>query len=760
MKITFNILLIYNLFCYASIYQEIHAADKSEDSQSRVPNMQVWGVTEEDADYLFENCQDLVCIVEGGSYTRLNNNWKEVLGWDLEELYSRPYIDFVHPKDVQKTLQYEAYPNRFGLLNRFRTKEGGYRWLDWIVLPRLGEQKERNCSIQLARDITERKVLEKEARRHLKYVSKDLSAENTLLSGLSKIQSAYIKDIFGGITENQFAKKAIIKSFILATKSRFGVIATFWPDGHPKITLSKAYIRLSTATPSEKSLKRIEITSYPHQRRRIKNLLKETINKQEYLIKSLQQSNFSAGEDQEPFPLLNFLSIPLLLKNEVIGIVGLSGSDLGYSQELVDWLAPFCALSTRIINEERSYKRIESDRLRKVKEAEEEAKARVAFSSHISHEIRTPLTGMIALLDLINPSPLPDEERDYLRITKSSAASLLQITNDILDFSKIEMSQLKLETIQFNPFSVVKEVTELLAPQMESKGLTMKYTIDHAVPDNFVGDPTRFRQILFNLIGNAIKFTEKGGIRISLKVKAYLEKQTQQQIPGLYCAVKDTGIGISEEGRSLIFKPFKQADATVTRQFGGTGLGLYISQQLCKLMNGDIGFKSEVGKGSTFYFYIPLRQQPKAKVESQEDKPLISTQIPPSLRVLVADDNVVNQIVIKALLNKLGCQITTVSNGKEALEILNREKFDIVLMDGQMPIMDGLTATRYIRESYDRIALPIIGVTASALKEDREEFFGAGINGYLEKPINMPHLKEEISRCLLENKYAFNLHNT
>lgn len=512
-----------------------------------------WGLTIEEVEYIFKTSKDFVCILEfGGHFKRLNQTWEEQLGWELQDLLDVPYINFVHPDDVEKTLAYEKEFTPTGLTNRYRCKDGTYCWIDWI--------------------------------------------------GISSIR---------------------------------------------------------TEEPGKTN----------------------------------------------PYPL-----------------------NIGRNVTIV--------------------KLLELKKERRHREAEL-CKKKSNFLAHMSHELRTPLTGLLGLLNLINKSNLPEEDLNYLNLAHNSGVHLLSVLNNILDVTKIEESQVKLEAIEFSPLSILEETVEILGLNAKEKDVKLNLITSPKVQHNLVGDPTRFRQILFNLIGNAIKFTNKGTVSV------FLDANDTNEYCTLIGEISDTGIGISPEIQENLFSIFFQADASMLRKFGGTGLGLFISKKLCNMMGGDLTLlSSEEGKGSTFRFSLNLE---KAKKEDILQIDMPTTTAPNNLanvRVLVVDDNTTTQLLLSSILKKEGCSVTSVFNGLEALEAVTTGGYDIVLMDGEMPVMDGLEATKKIRKSFSAESLPIIGVTAHAMIKDRERFLEVGMNGYLTKPIQKAGLFAEILRCLAETGHS------
>jgi PAS domain S-box-containing protein len=398
----------------------------------------------------------------------------------------------------------------------------------------------------------------------------------------------------------------------------------------------------------------------------------------------------------------------------------------------------------------------------------ESAELKTQFLTNMSHEIRTPMSGVLGMTHLILNTPLNEEQRDYATTIRSSAEALLVILNDILDFSKIEAGKLNFESLDFNLAGTVHGAVQLLAQQATTKGIELKIAMGPDVPRWVRGDPVRLRQILLNLIGNAIKFTNEGGVEVKLALNGSTANQVE-----LGVSVRDTGIGIPEEACRKLFRPFVQADGSTSRRHGGTGLGLAICKQLVERMGGGIDCDSVPGEGSTFRFTVKLGKgiaeddsrfgqtgKPTSRLAeaaaaqqiaraSKSDSPVSAGGGLRSgvLRVLVAEDNVVNQKVALRMLQMLGCEAEVASNGREALAALDRASYDLILMDCQMPEMDGYQATAEIRRRESGPGrIPIIALTAHAIQGAREKCLEAGMDDYLSKPIEPNALSAALLR--------------
>ncbi|MBI3602428.1 MAG: response regulator [Candidatus Omnitrophica bacterium] len=378
--------------------------------------------------------------------------------------------------------------------------------------------------------------------------------------------------------------------------------------------------------------------------------------------------------------------------------------------------------------------------------AEEANSAKSIFMAKMFHEVRTPMNTVIGMLDLTLDTPLNDEQKDNLIVARDFAQNLSSLIDDTLDLSRAEAGKVVIEEVEIQVADIIKNVCKGFFVLARNKQIDLLWFIDPQIPRILIGDPVRLRQVLMNLINNAVKFTHQGKVEVHTKVESLTDKD---------CMIKfdiiDQGIGIPQQNLATIFDLFTQAHNSTARRYGGTGLGLTICKKLVEMMYGQIWVDSVEGQGSTFHFTIMFGYRPHALLKMKEnadgqDTALALPEEFKHLRILVAEDSVVDQRITVKILQKLGWQVMAVANGQEVLNILNQQSFDVILMDDQMPLLDGVAATRVIRreEKHTGLHIPIIAMTANAMAGDRERYLSGGMDGYVSKPIDRRVLYNEI----------------
>ena len=387
------------------------------------------------------------------------------------------------------------------------------------------------------------------------------------------------------------------------------------------------------------------------------------------------------------------------------------------------------------------------DALMKAKKiAEEATKAKSEFLSNMTHELRTPLNGVIGLSEIVLNEKLDENVREMLENIRFSANHLSGVINEILDFSKIEAGKITFDELQFNLPQLINNNHKNLSLSAKKKGIDFILEYDNSIPQSLRGDPVKLNQILNNIIGNAIKFTENGFVKLTCKLKNY---DKDEELAIIEFIVVDTGIGIKKDQIKNIFNSFIQSDNTISRKFGGTGLGLTITKNFIELQGGTIDVTSKHGKGSTFTFDLPFKHEKNAPVFKEAENPFENKAV--NANILVVDDVMINQLVVSKILSKWNSAVDIASSGKEALYLLKQKKYDLVLMDVQMPEMSGIEATKIIREDgeYSDVSnIPIIAFTANAFEESQKQVLDAGMDGFISKPVNPEKLFNEIKSII------------
>jgi signal transduction histidine kinase/DNA-binding NarL/FixJ family response regulator/HPt (histidine-containing phosphotransfer) domain-containing protein len=442
-------------------------------------------------------------------------------------------------------------------------------------------------------------------------------------------------------------------------------------------------------------------------------------------------------------PWMNALLLSLILSNVLGILVAIRLGNLRRAEFKANWDLKASQQELRLEIARRE--QIEES-LKQAKEAAEAAtRAKGEFLANISHEIRTPLNGVLGMIGLLLDSGLTKEQYEHARILKYAAGTLLALLCDVLDLSKIEAGRLELEETAFDTAVLWSGTESLLKVKAREKGLNLSWIVVEAVPPRLRGDSKRLQQILLNLGNNAVKFTHKGGVSVRVDV----DEQSEEGVL-LHFSVSDTGIGIAPDKVRTIFDRFTQADSSTTRRYGGTGLGLAISSELARAMRGDMWVESELGRGSTFHFTARLRRAESTDAPGvRPAEPIAPPASLAGLKVLLAEDSDINQAVVLEMLKRQGCEVAVASTGKEAVEAFESHPFDVVLMDLQMPDMDGFEATRIIRARESSGRVPIIAQTAFAFAQDRDRCLKAGMDDYVSKPLSASRLIEVIERYVL-----------
>lgn len=659
-----------------------------------------------------------------------NKTWLNFIGCNFEAEIDNDWLTSVHPDDKEscQNIYLSSFNHHFPFQMEYRMRryDGEYCWFFNVAIPRYDRSGEFLGYIGSCTDISDRKIAENKLQQQFN--------KNLLLTTITdKIRQTLNPEEIFATAAQEIGKAFEISHTLIFTyqssdinhKKKIICVSEFIKDNVPSLLgLSIDNTNIETFLHTEKAIAIPDVYNHPL-------LLQfQTELEARNITSLLVCSTFYQNKVNGSIVLYNSHKYHLW-SDEEIELLEAVASQLGIAIAQADLLKREkqrlhqLALKNKLLQQAR-------------KEADLANQSKSEFLAMMSHEIRTPMNGVIGMINLLQDTPLNLEQLDYIKTIRHSGESLLVIINDILDFSKIESGKLELENQPFNLLESVKSVIDLLQFQAKDKNLQLTYSYDSENPLFFRGDVTRIRQILVNLIGNALKFTEKGSVTLNVICNYYLDNEYK-----IIFSIEDTGIGIPPERQNRLFKAFSQVDATVSRKYGGTGLGLAISKRLAEIMGGTMWVKSEMGIGSTFYFTIMTEIAEQIREDKKTLTVETSNSVHNALKILLAEDNKVNQKVALLTLKKLSYQADVVTNGLEVISAVQSQNYDVIFMDVQMPKMDGLQATQWIRQNLP-IQPYIIAMTANAMEGDRQICLESGMNDYISKPIKVECIQQAL----------------
>jgi len=689
---------------------------------------------------LAENSEDIISVhAADGTIWYLSPSVTNVLGYEVDDVIGRPILDYVHPDDKYKFFPKGGSPlhDNETLIIRYRIckKDKTYLWLETIIKP-IVDQNEVIKLICTSRNITEQRIAQEKLKKKDQLLHAVAQAAHFLLS-------------------NTDVNQAITASIeILGNKAM----------------VDRVYIFQNHFNEEQQTWYVTEINEWnqddSHSRMRDGRMQNIPFNSIEKIIEPLKENKpFVSYRRQETDPQLlgifekekveASLAIPIFLKDVFWGFVGFDEfeNEREWSEAEFSILRSFAASLAAAIER----KQIEVEFVQAKEVAESASRAKSEFLANMSHELRTPMNGIIGFTDLVLTTELQKTQRDYLQNVKKSAYGLLEIINDVLDFSKIEAGKLLIDHTLFKLDELIEETIDILTVKAFEKKLEMLYRVDKDIPSQLIGDPVRIRQIMVNLLGNAIKFTKDGEIFVSVQRNGDIYWKDDKKYLNFTIQVKDTGIGIAKEKLQKIFESFTQADNSTTRKYGGTGLGLTISKSLAELMQGHLTVESEPGKGSIFALHVPL------EVTNEEPEVLLTSK-PLLKKVLVVDDNITNLHLMQEILGHFQIYSETATNGPDALQKIawaeeSNQPFDLIITDHHMPGMNGITLVKEIKNRTPHKNHPFI-LMLSSLEKNMYQYEADknGINKFISKPVKLHELNSTLLSLFEKNMQNDALH--
>jgi PAS domain S-box-containing protein len=690
---------------------------------------------------LAEHSEDIISVhAADGTMWYLSPSVQNVLGYPVDELIGRSMLEFVHPDDRHKFFPTNNSPSLYqseSIILRYRIfkQDGSFIWLETIIKP-IVDQNEVIKLICTSRNITDQRAAQDKIKKKDQLLHAVAQATHSLLinTNLNQAISSSIQ-ILGA--KAMVGRVYIFQNQYHTEKGQWTTSEVFeWNEDERNSRLNEPFMK---DIPFENIRKIVEALQ---QNEAFVSYRKE--EKDEQLLGIYQKQMIASS-----------LAIPIFLKEKFWGFVGFDEykADKEWTEAEFSILRSFASSLAAAIER----KQIEVELVQAKEVAELASQAKSEFLANMSHELRTPMNGIIGFTDLVLTTELQKSQREYLQNVKKSAYGLLEIINDILDFSKIEAGKLLIDHTLFKLDELVEETMDILTVKAFEKKLEMLYRVDLDIPSQFLGDPVRIRQIMVNLLGNAIKFTKEGEIFVSIHRRGDIYWKTDRKFMDFVIQVKDTGIGIPREKMQKIFESFTQADSSTTRKYGGTGLGLAISKNLAELMGGHLTVESEPGKGSTFSLYLPI--------EIANDHPEVLLVSRPFLKkVLVVDDNVTNLTLMQEILGHFQIHSEVASSGEQALEKIKfaegvQEPYDLIITDHHMPGMDGLSLVREINTLSGKNTQPSI-LMLSSLEKNMYQYEAdkIGINKFISKPVKMHELNSTLLSLFEKNMQNDSLH--